>query len=62
MPVLRPILARQDPKAWALGYRYGLDGKPSWPPPEGFGGFGWSSGYIEGQAKRERPSAQRRKF
>ena len=53
MPVLRPILARIDPKSWNLGYHYGLTGKPSFPPPKGFDGYGWESGYIEGQAKRE---------
>jgi hypothetical protein len=53
----RAIL-EQDPKAWALGYQYGLEGKPSWPPPAGFGGYGWESGYIEGAAKREKSTTK----
>lgn len=29
-----------------------------WPPPEGFGSYGLDSGYIEGQAKREKQNSK----
>jgi len=54
MPVLRPVLVRQDPASWALGFQAGLAGRSSQEPPAVPDGLAWISGYIEGQAKREK--------
>ncbi len=40
--------------AWQAGYDAGFAGKPSTPVPAGLDGLSWFSGYIEGDAKRQR--------
>jgi ribosome modulation factor len=53
MPVLHPVLVRQDPASYALGYQAGLAGRSSQEPPGVKDDLAWISGYIEGKAKRE---------
>jgi hypothetical protein len=53
MPVLRPVLVRQDPASYALGYQAALAGRSSQEPSGVRDGLAWISGYIEGKAKRE---------
>lgn len=54
MPVLRPVLVRQDPASYALGYQAGLAGRSSQEPPGVPDDLAWISGYIDGKGKRER--------
>jgi len=51
-----PIILKQDPKAWQEGFDAGERGEPlrRCPyPAKGIDGWSWSSGYIEGKAKRQ---------
>jgi len=53
MPVLRPVLVRQDPASYALGYQAGSKGRSSQEPSGVRDGLAWISGYIDGKAKRQ---------
>ena len=44
MPVLRPVLVRQDPASYVLRHE----------PPGVPDDLAWISGYIDGKGKRER--------
>jgi hypothetical protein len=54
MPVLRPVLVRQHPASYALGYQAGSKGRSSQQPPGVPDDLAWISGYIDGKAKREK--------
>lgn len=40
------------PEDWQAGFDAGEAGRKSSPTPDGIDGFSWSSGWIEGDAKR----------
>ena len=54
-----PRRITQDPGSWQAGYHAGMSGGPLDCPLEVADAFAYASGYIEGEAARQRGAAAR---
>jgi hypothetical protein len=53
------LAVRIDKKSWEMGYTAGLTGQSTQEPP-GVDGLSFISGYIEGQADKDKPPSERK--